>query len=320
MFKISIFAIAVISFINLYLTINAQDKGEQLFNTICIACHTIGEGKLLGPDLENVHKRHSEEWMIKFIRSSQNMIKEGDEEAVKLFNENNMIIMPDNAFTDEQIKSIIAYIQSKSGVEEIAKGEKNKTTITIDQQKQAPSSVATSKTQTQTPESKSVTISYETGEQLFDQNCTACHAIGKGTLVGPDLKGINSKHQEEWLLKYIKSSQTMIQSGDGEAVAIYKQFNEIVMPDQTLTNDEIRAILIYISNYKETTSVETTETKAKGLADPSLDEKKQGGSDLKVFLANPVIIIVLISIIILLVIIARLSYTLILLLRMLKDN
>ncbi|MBW8051833.1 MAG: cytochrome c [Cytophagales bacterium] len=316
MFKIPISVITVILLIGLHFKANAQDEGEQFFNTICIACHTIGDGKLLGPDLENVHKRHSEEWMIKFIRSSQMMIKEGDEKAVKLFNENNMIVMPDNAFTDEQIKSIIAYIKSKSGVEETAKGEETKTTTIIDQQKQAPSSVTASKTQIQTTDSKPVTISYETGEQLFDQNCTACHAIGKGTLVGPDLKGINSKHQEEWLLKFIKSSQTMIQSGDGEAMAVYKQFNEIVMPDQTLTNDEIRAILIYISNYKETASIETTEIKTKGLADPSLDEKKQGGSDLKAFLANPVIVIVLISI--LLVIIARLSYTLILLLRMLK--
>lgn len=239
MFKISISVITVILFINLCFTVNAQDEGEQLFNTICIACHTIGEGKLLGPDLKNMHKRHSEEWMIKFIRSSQNMIKEGDEKAVKLFNEYNMIVMPDNAFTDEQIKSIIAFIKSKSGVEETAKveetkttatSEETKTTTTKDMQKQVPSSVTSSKTQTQIPESKSEIISY-----------------------------------------------------------------------------------------KETSSVETIETKVKGLGDPLFDEKKQAGSDLRAFLANPVIVIILIiSNIILLVIFSRLLYTVILFLKMLK--
>jgi cytochrome c2 len=31
-----------------------------LFRQFCVACHTIGQGKLIGPDLIDVHNRRSE--------------------------------------------------------------------------------------------------------------------------------------------------------------------------------------------------------------------------------------------------------------------
>jgi len=56
----------------------AQDPGEQVFNTTCFACHTIGGGRLIGPDLAGVHEKRSQEWLEKFIKSSQSMINAGD--------------------------------------------------------------------------------------------------------------------------------------------------------------------------------------------------------------------------------------------------
>ncbi|HNQ83491.1 MAG TPA: hypothetical protein PKM34_07600, partial [Bacteroidales bacterium] len=44
--------------------------GAQLFQ-ICGACHTIGKGKLIGPDLYKVTERRDRAWLIPFIRNSQ---------------------------------------------------------------------------------------------------------------------------------------------------------------------------------------------------------------------------------------------------------
>ena len=86
----------------------------------------------------------------------------------------------------------------------------------------------------------------ETGKQIFQQSCAACHSIGGGRLVGPDLAGVNDKRPEDWLLKYIKSSQTLVKSGDETAIALFEQFNKIPMPDQALSDDQIKKVLAHI--------------------------------------------------------------------------
>ena len=86
----------------------------------------------------------------------------------------------------------------------------------------------------------------ETGQQMFQKSCAACHSIGGGQLVGPDLAGVNDKRPEDWLLKYIKSSQTLVKSGDKTAVALFEQFNKIPMPDQAWSDDQIKKVLAHI--------------------------------------------------------------------------
>lgn len=88
------------------------------------------------------------------------------------------------------------------------------------------------------------------GEKIFKQNCAACHSVGKGKLVGPDLKGVTTRRSEAWLLKFIKSSQTMVKSGDKEAVAVFTENNKIPMPDQNLTPQQIKDVLAYVKSVK----------------------------------------------------------------------
>jgi mono/diheme cytochrome c family protein len=93
-------------------TISSQQKGEADFKQICSVCHSIGKGRLIGPDLAKVDQRHTEEWIIKFVHSSQTVIKKGDAYADSLFKAYNQVLMPDQAsLTDNQIRDIIAYIK-----------------------------------------------------------------------------------------------------------------------------------------------------------------------------------------------------------------
>ncbi|RLD79676.1 MAG: hypothetical protein DRJ10_08490 [Bacteroidetes bacterium] len=88
----------------------SQKTPEDNFKT-CAACHSIGEGRKIGPDLKGVTERRDEVWLIKFIQSSQTMVKAGDAEAVKIFDEYK-IPMPDNAFSEEEVKALLNYIET----------------------------------------------------------------------------------------------------------------------------------------------------------------------------------------------------------------
>ncbi|MCB2221725.1 MAG: c-type cytochrome [Bacteroidetes bacterium] len=92
-------------------SIHAQSQAPPEW-AVCAACHTIGKGKLIGPDLKGVTERRDKAWLYSFIRSSQTMIQNGDPIAVQLFEEYNKIPMPDNNFSDEQIDGILAYIEN----------------------------------------------------------------------------------------------------------------------------------------------------------------------------------------------------------------
>ncbi|HLF65408.1 MAG TPA: cytochrome c [Saprospiraceae bacterium] len=85
------------------------------------------------------------------------------------------------------------------------------------------------------------------GGNLFKLNCTACHQLEQ-RLVGPALKGVDQRHDEAWILKFVRSSQTMVQSGDSVAVALFNTYNSVIMPDQNLNEDQIRSILAYIKD------------------------------------------------------------------------
>src|ERR1035437_4279510 len=95
----------------------------------------------------------------------------------------------------------------------------------------------------------------QNGKKIFNANCVACHTIGKGHLVGPDLKGVTGKHTEDWLLKWIRSSQSMVKSKDPQALALYNQNNQIVMPDQPFSDGQIKALLDYIKTGNSTDAI-----------------------------------------------------------------
>ena len=84
-------------------------KGKELFNSNCAACHKL-DAKATGPALRGVAGKYEMPWLYKWIRNSSDLIKSGDAQAVKVYEENNKAVM--SAFpqlTDADIDNIIAY-------------------------------------------------------------------------------------------------------------------------------------------------------------------------------------------------------------------
>ena len=90
------------------------------------------------------------------------------------------------------------------------------------------------------------------GAAIFEEECSDCHTIGGGSDGAPDLLDVTERRDRDWLLKFIKSPEELIASGDALANAAYVYFDESDMPDSELSDAEIEAVLAHI----ERTSLE----------------------------------------------------------------
>jgi mono/diheme cytochrome c family protein len=110
--------------------------------------------------------------------------------------------------------------------------------------------------------------SIEEGKKLFQQNCTSCHAVGR-KVIGPALSGVTQRRPMEWILRFVKNSQAVIQSGDEYAVELYEKYNKTIMPSQNLTDDEIKSVMAYIDDETLKASQVTAATADAGGAAPA---------------------------------------------------
>ena len=56
------------------------DEGARLFKTRCAACHTVGKGGGIGPDLAKVTKRRDHCWVGRYISDPDKMLQENESE------------------------------------------------------------------------------------------------------------------------------------------------------------------------------------------------------------------------------------------------
>jgi nitrite reductase (NO-forming) len=86
------------------------------------------------------------------------------------------------------------------------------------------------------------------GKLAFESKCLACHSIGQGKKLGPDLAGVTKRRSDEWLARWLKSPEKMLES-DADAKALLKEYNNIPMPNQNLGDAEIRQYVRYFHWY-----------------------------------------------------------------------
>jgi protein SCO1 len=83
------------------------------------------------------------------------------------------------------------------------------------------------------------------GRDLFQNRCAACHTLGKGDLLGPDLKTVTARRERKWLIRYIAEPDKMRELKDPIALELAKN-NKIVMPNLGLTLTELEELVTYM--------------------------------------------------------------------------
>jgi mono/diheme cytochrome c family protein len=204
----------------------AQQSGEQIFNTTCFACHTIGGGRLVGPDLANVHERRSQEWLERFVISAQSMIDSGDAEAVAVFAEYNELPMPDSFLSEEQSRQVLSYIELRSSSQATA------TAPSVDVQP-APVELASEE-------------DILTGQDMFQgiirfvnggPACNACHDVRNDAVIGGGI-----------LASELTSVFSRMGGPGVKAILGHAPFPvmQAAYVDQSLTEDEVAALVAFL--------------------------------------------------------------------------
>ncbi len=88
------------------------------------------------------------------------------------------------------------------------------------------------------------------GKNLFKNNCAACHAKNmKVDMTGPALAGVEERWNgnKENLRAWIRNSQAYLTTGDEYAKALSLKYPSIMTTFPNLTDEEVDAILDYIS-------------------------------------------------------------------------
>lgn len=92
------------------------------------------------------------------------------------------------------------------------------------------------------------------GQYLFATRCVACHTIGHGVRIGPDLLGVTNVRDHAWLAKFIQKPDEMIAAKDPIAVYLYNKYKQVQMPNVNLGPQDVQYLIEYLE--KETSDLQ----------------------------------------------------------------
>lgn len=90
------------------------DKGKYIFATRCAACHTIGNGDKIGPDLLGVTNVRDRAWLARIITDPNKMIEEKDPIATALFQKYKGIQMPKLGLPEADVNTLIEFMKTQT--------------------------------------------------------------------------------------------------------------------------------------------------------------------------------------------------------------
>ena len=86
----------------------------------------------------------------------------------------------------------------------------------------------------------------DTGAYVFQSRCSACHTVGKGDTVGPDLAAVTTRRERGWLVRYLRHPDQMLADQDPIAVALFEKYKNVPMPNLRLSEGEIATLLAFL--------------------------------------------------------------------------
>ena len=195
----------------------SPEEGEALYNDLCSGCHTIGQGDLVGPDLEGVTDRRDHDWLVRWIVAPDELIADGDPIAVELLQQWNNVPMPNVGVNDAEAEAILSFMAQGATGASVQPTQEPLPAGDADQGK-----------------------NLFTGASSFSGGgpaCLACHSAGGvgslgGGALGPDLTNSYEKWGEAGIAAFVTNPSTPTM--------------QLIWSDQPLTPEETADIVAFL--------------------------------------------------------------------------
>ena len=109
------------------------------------------------------------------------------------------------------------------------------------------------------------------GQYIFATQCAACHSIGHGEKVGPDLLGVTTVRDRAWLTRFIATPNDMLNEKDPIATALFDKYKPVNMPNLRLGTSDVAALISFLE----------AQTKAHASPDESMGDMKMDHAGMK---------------------------------------
>jgi protein SCO1/2 len=109
------------------------------------------------------------------------------------------------------------------------------------------------------------------GEYVFASMCGACHTVGKGDKVGPDLRGVTARRDRAWLFRYIKAPARVRAANDPISKKLFAAY-KVRMPDLGMADGDVHEVIKYL----DAQSVSAQAPERKDSADAMTPGTKNG--------------------------------------------
>jgi nitrate reductase gamma subunit len=92
-------------------SVSHAEGSAELFKTRCAVCHSTTDEVKIGPGLGGITDRRDGEWLMNWIKNSDELIKSGDADAIAIYEEYNKSAMPPfTDLSDGEVQGLIDYM------------------------------------------------------------------------------------------------------------------------------------------------------------------------------------------------------------------
>jgi protein SCO1 len=109
------------------------------------------------------------------------------------------------------------------------------------------------------------------GQYIFATHCSACHSIGHGDKIGPDLLGVTTVRDRAWLARFIATPDKVLNEKDPIATVLFDKYKQVNMPNLRLGSEDVATLISFLE----------TQTKAHAVPEESMGDMKMDHSAMK---------------------------------------